>query len=112
MPTDGTDRSPASSSSSSSSFPFSFKFCLLVAGSAAAAATQLAYRRKATNPFKAAYATTWLTLGPAVILYASPDREDLEKKLKLRAPQGAAAPLSAETREAQLRALEGFAKKE
>ena len=91
----------SSSSSTSTTSPFSSKFCLLVAGSAAALATHFSYRAKATSAFKACYATTWLTLGPAAILYAQPDREELEKKLR-----GRALP-SAEVREAQFRALRG-----
>ena len=63
--------------------------------------TGLSYRAKATNAFKAGYAITWLTLGPAAILYAQPDREELEKKLRGRMVQ------SAEVREAQIRALRG-----
>lgn len=106
---DGThaEHNPPPSSSSS----FSLKFCLLVAGSAAALATHASYRAKATRAFKACYATTWLTLGPAAILYAQPDREELEKKL--RASRGAVALPSAEVRNAlkaaQFRALRGTA---
>lgn len=95
----------------SSSSPFTSKFGLLVAGSAAALATYAAFRAKATRAFKAGYVTTWLTLGPAAILYAQPDREELEKKL--RASRGAAALPSDEVREAQMaaqfRALRGAA---
>lgn len=86
------------------------KFCCLVAGSAAALATHASYRAKATRAFKAFYAATWLTLGPAVILYAQPDRDDLEKRL--RASRGAVHLPSAEVREAQLRALRGTVEKE
>lgn len=94
----GADGQSATSSS------VSLRFGLLVVGAAAALSTRAAWKAKATNLFKASYATTWLTLGTATILYVQPDREDLERKL--RASRGAAAtPVSPEIREAQIQAL-------
>ena len=91
---------------SATSSPVSLRFGLLVVGAAAALSTRAAWKAKATNLFKASYATTWLTLGTATILYVQPDREDLERKL--RASRGAAAtPVSPEIREAQIQALRG-----
>jgi hypothetical protein len=69
----------------STSSPVSLKFGLLVVGAAAALSTHFAWRAKATNAFKASYATTWLTLGTATILYVQPDREELERKLRASA---------------------------
>jgi hypothetical protein len=75
-------------------------------GSAAALATRHAWKLKATKAFKASYITCCLTAGPAAILYASPDRAALEKKL--RASRGAVVLPSAEEKEAQFRALQGL----
>jgi hypothetical protein len=92
------------------SSPVSLKFGLLVVGAAAALSTHFAWRAKATNAFKASYATTWLTLGTATILYVQPDREELERKLRASASaRESLAPVSAEAREAQIRALKGAA---
>ena len=91
---------------SATSSPVSLRFALLVVGAAAALSTRAAWNAKATNLFKASYATTWLTLGTATILYVQPDREDFERKL--RASRGATAtPVSHEIREAQIQALRG-----
>ena len=81
-----------------------------VVGAAAALSTHFAWRAKATNAFKASYATTWLTLGTATILYVQPDREELERKLRASASaRESLTPVSAEAREAQIRALRGTA---
>ena len=94
----------------STSSPVSLKFGLLVVGAAAALSTHFAWRAKATNAFKASYATTWLTLGTATILYVQPDREELERKLRASASaRESLTPVSAEAREAQIRALRGTA---
>ena len=92
-----------------------FKRGLLLAGVGAAASCYVAFKRKHTKLFKATYAASWLTLGPAAILYASPDRSDLEAKLRASASKAAndVAPLTPLTddaarrvaREAQLAAL-------
>ena len=65
--------------------PLSLRFGLLLAGAAAALGTHAAWRAKATNAFKAAYATTWLTLGTATIMYVQPDREAMERRNCARA---------------------------
>ena len=82
------------------------KLPLLLAGVACALGTYAAWRAKATNAFKASYALAWLTLGPAAILYAQPDRDELEKTLRAKNAWGV---VSAEAREAQMRAMRGVA---
>jgi hypothetical protein len=94
--------------------PVSLKFGLLIVGAAAALSTHFAWRAKATNAFKASYATTWLTLGTATILYVQPDREELERRLRASASARehavTFAPVSAEARAAQIQALKGAGK--
>jgi hypothetical protein len=89
--------------------PLSLRFGLLLAGAAAALGTHAAWRAKATNAFKAAYATTWLTLGTATIMYVQPNREAMEKKLR-ESSRGVAAT-SVEDRDAQIRALRDAARR-
>ena len=49
-------------------------------------------------------------MGTATILYVQPDREELERKLRASASaRESLTPVSAEAREAQIRALRGTA---
>mmetsp|Transcript_24714 Transcript_24714/g.46821 ORF Transcript_24714/g.46821 Transcript_24714/m.46821 type:complete len:99 (+) Transcript_24714:231-527(+) len=42
----------------------------------------VAFKKKATTPFKIAYFGAWTTLGPATILLLSPDEQKMEQKLR------------------------------
>ena len=72
----------AEAATSSPSTDYDYKMILAGAGCVAAMSTYGAYRAKWTNVFKASYASTWLTLGPATLMYVTPDeatqREDRE----------------------------------
>ena len=55
---------------------------LLGFGSLSIAGAVLAWRAKATTPFKLAYAAAWCTAGPGIILAVTPSDERLLKRLE------------------------------
>ena len=55
---------------------------LLLLGSLSLASSFVAYKKKRLNWFKTSYACACVTFGPAMVLYALPERsEQLEEKL-------------------------------
>ena len=60
---------------------YDYKMILAGAGCIAAMSTFGAYRAKWTNVFKASYASTWLTLGPATLMYVTPDEATQRKRI-------------------------------
>jgi len=60
---------------------YDYKMILAGAGCVAAMSTFGAYRAKWTNVFKASYASTWLTLGPATLMYVTPDEATQRKRI-------------------------------
>ena len=91
---------------------YDYKMILAGAGCVAAMSTFGAYRAKWTNVFKASYASTWLTLGPATLMYVTPDeatqRERIAKASRGRATAvEAGGPIgqTAEERRAQIETI-------
>ena len=71
----------AEAATSSPSTDYDYKMILAGAGCVAAMSTYGAYRAKWTNVFKASYASTWLTLGPATLMYVTPDEATQRKRI-------------------------------
>ncbi|KAK3259280.1 hypothetical protein CYMTET_31714 [Cymbomonas tetramitiformis] len=66
----------------------------------------LAFKKKATVPFKAAYFFSWVTAGPAIIMLVQPDKEELEKKLRAKGVlDDASLDEARRSRQAQMDAL-------
>lgn len=91
---------------------YDYKLILAGAGCVAAMSTYGAYRAKWTNVFKASYASTWLTLGPATLMYVTPDeatqRERIAKASAGRAravEAGGRIGQTAEERRAQIETI-------
>ncbi len=102
----------AEAATSSPSTDYDYKMILAGAGCVAAMSTYGAYRAKWTNVFKASYASTWLTLGPATLMYVTPDeatqRERIAKASRGRATAvEAGGPIgqTAEERRAQIETI-------
>mmetsp|Transcript_12820 Transcript_12820/g.21764 ORF Transcript_12820/g.21764 Transcript_12820/m.21764 type:complete len:92 (-) Transcript_12820:295-570(-) len=55
---------------------------IFAVGAMFTASAVVAFKRKATTPFKIAYFFAWPTLGSGTILLMQPDRDALEKKLR------------------------------
>ena len=71
----------AEAATSSPSTDYDYKMILAGAGCVAAMSTYGAYRAKWTNVFKASYASTWLTLGPATLMYVTPDEATQRERI-------------------------------
>lgn len=91
---------------------YDYNMILAGAGCVAAMSTYGAYRAKWTNVFKASYASTWLTLGPATLMYVTPDeatqRERIAKASAGRAravEAGGRIGQTAEERRAQIETI-------
>lgn len=62
------------------------------AGAASLASAVYFWRKRATMPFKISAAATWLTAGPAAVLWCAPSRASLERELAEKAAaRGASA---------------------
>mmetsp|Transcript_28648 Transcript_28648/g.39568 ORF Transcript_28648/g.39568 Transcript_28648/m.39568 type:complete len:96 (+) Transcript_28648:288-575(+) len=59
-----------------------FEFALAGVGAAFVTGAVVAFKQRATTPFKLAYFFAWPTAGSAIILLLSPEREDVEKKMR------------------------------
>eukprot|EP00240_Pyramimonas_obovata_P009050 CAMPEP_0118923566 /NCGR_PEP_ID=MMETSP1169-20130426/2047_1 /TAXON_ID=36882 /ORGANISM="Pyramimonas obovata, Strain CCMP722" /LENGTH=94 /DNA_ID=CAMNT_0006864579 /DNA_START=320 /DNA_END=604 /DNA_ORIENTATION=+ len=84
---------------------------LFAVGAMFTASAVVAFKRKATTPFKVAYFFAWPTLGSGTILLLQPDKDALEQKLRAKglvddASMGEARRLRA----AQMEALRGSSK--
>lgn len=55
---------------------------LTAIGCVSACAAVAQWRARRTGPFKACAAVTWLTLGPAMVLHASPGKDELERAMR------------------------------
>lgn len=84
----------AEAATSSPSPDYDYKMILAGAGCVAAMSTYGAYRAKWTNVFKASYASTWLTLGPATLMYVTPD-EATQRERIAKASTGRATSVEA-----------------
>ena len=58
-----------------------FERPLLLLGLASAAVAVVSYKKKRTGAFKASYATACVSLGPATVMTAMPERKRVERTL-------------------------------
>ena len=70
-----------------------FERPLFLLGLASAALAVVSYKKKRTGVFKASYATACVSLGPATVMKAMPERERVERTLLASKSRGAAAAI-------------------
>ena len=68
-----------------------FERPLLLLGLASAAVAVVSYKKKRTGAFKASYATACVSLGPATVMTAMPERKRVERTLLASKSRGTAA---------------------
>ena len=72
-----------------------FERPLFLLGLASAALAVVSYKKKRTGVFKASYATACVSLGPATVMKAMPERKRVERTLLASKSRGAAAAAAA-----------------
>ena len=70
-----------------------FERPLFLLGLASAALAVVSYKKKRTGVFKASYATACVSLGPATVMKAMPERKRVERTLLASKSRGAAAAI-------------------
>ena len=68
-----------------------FERPLLLLGLASAAVAVVSYKKKRTGAFKASYATACVSLGPATVMKAMPERKRVERTLLASKSKGASS---------------------
>ena len=68
-----------------------FERPLLLLGLASAAVAVVSYKKKRTGAFKASYATACVSLGPATVMTAMPERKRVERTLLASKSKGASS---------------------
>ena len=68
-----------------------FERPLLLLGLASAAVAVVSYKKKRTGAFKASYATACVSLGPATVMTAMPERKRVEGTLLASKSKGASS---------------------
>tara|TARA_B100000519_G_scaffold165562_1_gene149240 strand:+ start:382 stop:756 length:375 start_codon:yes stop_codon:yes gene_type:complete len=72
-----------------------FERPLFLLGLASAALAVVSYKKKRTGVFKASYATACVSLGPATVMKAMPERKRVERTLLASKSRGTAAAAAA-----------------
>ena len=73
-----------------------FERPLLLLGLASAAVAVVSYKKKRTGAFKASYATACVSLGPATVMTAMPERKRVERTLLASKSKGLASSVEEE----------------
>ena len=69
-----------------------FERPLFLLGLASAALAVVSYKKKRTGVFKASYATACVSLGPATVMKAMPERKRVERTLLASKSRGSSTP--------------------